>query len=133
MKKTHALAGLVLGTALLGAGLTNAFAADETLRSLAEKNGIYIGAILNSQWFSGGLPGNYEQILSVNINEFGAVRIDNHPRIVIRKFIIVIPVIVAIIIFVRVVIRTFVFNTERYIAIGGNPQIDTPGAFRTGG
>ena len=68
MKKTHALAGLVLGTALLGAGITNAFAADETLRSLAEKNGIYIGAILNSQWFSGGLPGNYEQIHKQQFN-----------------------------------------------------------------
>ena len=62
MKKTHAFAGLVLSMALFGAGLTNAFAADETLRSLADKNGIYIGAILNSQWFGGGLPGNYEQI-----------------------------------------------------------------------
>ena len=68
MKKTHALAGLVLGTALFSAGLTNAFAADETLRSLAEKNGIYIGAILNSQWFSGGLPGNYEQIHKAQFN-----------------------------------------------------------------
>ena len=68
MKKTHAFAGLVLSTALLGAGLANAFAADETLRSLADKNGIYIGAILNSQWFSGGLPGNYEQIHKQQFN-----------------------------------------------------------------
>ncbi|MBR2095534.1 MAG: endo-1,4-beta-xylanase [Fibrobacter sp.] len=68
MKKTHTLAGLVLGTALLGAGLTSAFAADETLRSLADKNGIYIGAILNSQWFGGGLPGNYEQVHKTQFN-----------------------------------------------------------------
>ena len=68
MKKTHAFAGLVLSTALLGAGLANAFAADESLRSLADKNGIYIGAILNSQWFSGGLPGNYEQIHKQQFN-----------------------------------------------------------------
>ena len=68
MRKTHALAGLVLGTALLGAGISSAFAADETLRSLAEKNNIYIGAILNSQWFSGGLPGNYEQIHKAQFN-----------------------------------------------------------------
>ena len=68
MKKTHTLAGLVLGTTLLGAGLTNSFAADETLRSLADKNNIYIGAILNSQWFSGGLPGNYEQIHKTQFN-----------------------------------------------------------------
>ena len=68
MKKTHAFAGLVLSMALFGAGLTNAFAADETLRSLADKNGIYIGAILNSQWFGGGLPGNYEQIHKQQFN-----------------------------------------------------------------
>ena len=68
MKKTHAFAGLVLSMALLGAGLANAFAADESLRSLADKNGIYIGAILNSQWFSGGLPGNYEQIHKQQFN-----------------------------------------------------------------
>ena len=68
MKKTHFLTGLVLGTTLLGAGISNAFAADETLRSLAEKNGIYVGAILNSQWFSGGLPGNYEQIHKQQFN-----------------------------------------------------------------
>ena len=68
MKKAHALAGLVFSTALLGAGISNAFAADETLRSLADKNNIYIGAILNSQWFSGGLPGNYEQIHKQQFN-----------------------------------------------------------------
>ena len=68
MKKAHAIAGLVLSMALFGAGLTNAFAADETLRSLADKNGIYIGAILNSQWFGGGLPGNYEQIHKQQFN-----------------------------------------------------------------
>ena len=61
MKKTRFLSCLMLGTTLLTAGISNTFAADETLRSLAEKNGIYIGAILNSQWFGGGLPGNYEQ------------------------------------------------------------------------
>lgn len=68
MKKAHAFAGLVFSTALLGAGISNAFAADETLRSLADKNNIYIGAILNSQWFSGGLPGNYEQIHKQQFN-----------------------------------------------------------------
>ena len=62
MSTKQTLAGVVLGTSLLCLGAANALAADETLRSLAEKNNIYIGAILNSQWFSGGLPGNYEQI-----------------------------------------------------------------------
>ncbi|MBR6453409.1 MAG: endo-1,4-beta-xylanase, partial [Fibrobacter sp.] len=68
MKKTRFLSCLMLGTTLLTAGISNTFAADETLRSLAEKNGIYIGAILNSQWFSGGLPGNYEQIHKAQFN-----------------------------------------------------------------
>ena len=64
----HSIAGLALCATLLGTGLTSAFAADETLRSLAEKNNIYVGAILNSQWFSGGLPGNYEQIHKTQFN-----------------------------------------------------------------
>jgi len=68
MIKNHSIAGLALCAALFGAGATSAFAADETLRSLAEKNNIYIGAILNSQWFSGQLPGNYEQIHKTQFN-----------------------------------------------------------------
>ena len=66
LKKTFS--GIALGAALLGAGISSTFAADETLRSLADKNGIYIGAILNSQWFGGGLPGNYEQIHKSQFN-----------------------------------------------------------------
>ena len=68
MMSNHSIAGLALCATLLGTGLTSAFAADETLRSLADKNNIYIGAILNSQWFSGGLPGNYEQIHKTQFN-----------------------------------------------------------------
>ena len=68
MRTQQTLAGVVLGIALFSAGLSNAFAADETLRSLAEKNNIYIGAILNSQWFGGGLPGQYEQIHKTQFN-----------------------------------------------------------------
>ena len=68
MTKHHSMAGLALCATLLGAGFTNAFAADETLRSLADKNNIYVGAILNSQWFSGQLPGNYEQIHKTQFN-----------------------------------------------------------------
>lgn len=64
----HPIAGFALCATLLGAGLTSAVAADETLRSLADKNNIYIGAILNSQWFGGGLPGNYEQIHKTQFN-----------------------------------------------------------------
>ena len=68
MKKRLTISGLALGVTLLGVGFSTTFAADETLRSLAEKNGIYIGAILNSQWFGGGLPGNYEQIHKTQFN-----------------------------------------------------------------
>ena len=49
MKIKHPILGIALSVALFGVGVTSSFAADETLRSLAEKNGIYIGAILNSQ------------------------------------------------------------------------------------
>ena len=68
MMSNHSIAGFALCATLLGTGLTSAFAADETLRSLAEKNNIYVGAILNSQWFNGGLPGNYEQIHKTQFN-----------------------------------------------------------------
>lgn len=68
MRKKLSFSGIAIGIALLGAGFTSTFAADESLRSLADKNNIYIGAILNSQWFGGGLPGNYEQIHKTQFN-----------------------------------------------------------------
>ena len=64
--------GIALGVAMLEAGFTSAFAADETLRSLAEERGRYIGAILNSEWFGGGWGGGlepeFEQIHKVQFN-----------------------------------------------------------------
>jgi endo-1,4-beta-xylanase len=66
--RKQTLAGVVFGVSLFGASLTTTFAADETLRSLAEKNNIYVGAILNSQWFNGQLPSNYEQIHKTQFN-----------------------------------------------------------------
>ena len=64
--------GIALGVAMLGAGFTSVFAADETLRSLAEERGRYIGAILNSEWFGGGWGGGlepeFEQIHKVQFN-----------------------------------------------------------------
>ncbi len=64
--------GIALGVAMLGAGFTSAFAEDETLRSLAEERGRYIGAILNSEWFGGGWGGGlepeFEQIHKVQFN-----------------------------------------------------------------
>lgn len=68
MRNLFPVSGLVLSVALIGAGFVSTFAADETLRSYAEKNGIYIGAILNSQWFGGGLPSQYEQVHKTQFN-----------------------------------------------------------------
>ena len=63
---------IALGATLLGSGFTSAFAADETLRSLAEERGRFIGAILNSEWFGGGwgasLEPEFEQIHKVQFN-----------------------------------------------------------------
>mgnify|MGYP006391501525 CR=1 FL=1 len=47
MRNLFPVSGLLLSVALIGAGFATTFAADETLRSYAEKNGIYIGAILS--------------------------------------------------------------------------------------
>ncbi|MBR4786170.1 MAG: endo-1,4-beta-xylanase [Fibrobacter sp.] len=68
MKNQHTFMGLALSACVFGMCAASTFAADETLRSLAEKNNIYIGAILNSQWFSGQLPSNYEQIHKTQFN-----------------------------------------------------------------
>ena len=68
MRTCFSVSGLLLSATLIGAGFASTFAADETLRSYAEKNGIYIGAILNSQWFGGGLPSQYEQVHKTQFN-----------------------------------------------------------------
>ena len=68
MRTCFSVSGLLLSATLIGAGFASSFAADETLRSYAEKNGIYIGAILNSQWFGGGLPSQYEQVHKTQFN-----------------------------------------------------------------
>ncbi len=68
MRNLFPVSGFMLSVALIGAGIASTFAADETLRSYAEKNDIYIGAILNSQWFGGGLPAQYEQIHKTQFN-----------------------------------------------------------------
>lgn len=76
MKITQLTTGAVLTAALVGIGASVA-GAQETLRSLAEERGRYIGAILNSQWFSGGLPGQYEQI---HKSEFNVVVAENEMK-----------------------------------------------------
>lgn len=67
MKITQLTSGVVLTAALVGIG-ASVSGAQETLRSLAEERGRYIGAILNSQWFGGGLPAQYEQIHKEQFN-----------------------------------------------------------------
>ena len=68
MRTKPYLMGAMVGVALLGASVTNAFAADETLRSLAEERGRYIGAILNSEWFGGRIESQFEQIHKAQFN-----------------------------------------------------------------
>jgi endo-1,4-beta-xylanase len=68
MRKEHLISGVVLGTALLGAGFTSSFAAEETLRSLAEERGRYIGAILNSEWFNNAIESQFEEIHKAQFN-----------------------------------------------------------------
>ena len=68
MRKEHLISGVVLGVALLGAGFTSSFAAEETLRSLAEERGRYIGAILNSEWFNNAIESQFEEIHKAQFN-----------------------------------------------------------------
>lgn len=76
MKKNHLSSKVVLAAAFIGLGAA-ASGAQETLRSLAEERGRYVGAILNSQWFGGGLPAQYEQI---HKSEFNAVVAENEMK-----------------------------------------------------
>ena len=68
MRKEHLISGVVLGATLLGAGFTSSFAAEETLRSLAEERGRYIGAILNSEWFNNAIEPQFEEIHKAQFN-----------------------------------------------------------------
>ena len=67
MKVTQFTHRVVLVAALIGIGASVA-GAQETLRSMAEERGKYIGAILNSEWFRGQLPAEYEQIHKTEFN-----------------------------------------------------------------
>jgi endo-1,4-beta-xylanase len=77
MKKPFTLTGVALATALLGTTAINSFAADETLRSLAEERHRYIGAILNSEWFYGNIEAEFEQI---HKTQFNAVVAENEMK-----------------------------------------------------
>ncbi len=73
--------GIALGVAMLGAGFTSVFAADETLRSLAEERGRYIGAILNSEWFGGGWGGGLEpEFEQIHKAQFNTVVAENEMK-----------------------------------------------------
>ena len=77
MSSTKTVSAFAFSTALLCAGLTSAFAADQTLRSLAEERGRYIGAILNSEWFYGNIEDEFEQI---HKTQFNAVVAENEMK-----------------------------------------------------
>ncbi|MBR2197802.1 MAG: endo-1,4-beta-xylanase, partial [Fibrobacter sp.] len=77
MKKPFTLTGVALATTLLGTTAINSFAADETLRSLAEERHRYIGAILNSEWFYGNIEAEFEQI---HKTQFNAVVAENEMK-----------------------------------------------------
>lgn len=76
MKVKQLTSKVLLAAAVIGIG-ASAVGAQETLRSLAEERGRYIGSILNSQWFGGGLPANYEQTQK---REFNVVVAENEMK-----------------------------------------------------
>ena len=81
MKKPFTLTGVALATTLLGTTAINSFAADETLRSLAEERHRYIGAILNSEWFGGGWGASLEpEFEQIHKTQFNAVVAENEMK-----------------------------------------------------
>ena len=80
MKITKLASRVVLGAALVGAAAT-AVSAQETLRSLAEERGRYIGAILNSEWFGGGWGASLEpEFEQIHKTQFNAVVAENEMK-----------------------------------------------------
>ena len=67
---------IMLGAALIGATASTIFA-QETLRSLAEERGRYIGAILNSEWFNNAIESQFEEI---HKTQFNAVVAENEMK-----------------------------------------------------
>ena len=68
MKKFSSMTVAALSAALLGTTAISSYAADETLRSLAEERGRYIGAILNSEWFYNAIEPEFEEIHKTQFN-----------------------------------------------------------------
>lgn len=70
-----------MGCAVVGALFgTSAFAADESLRSLAEERGRYIGAILNSEWFNNSLGSDASAYETIHKGQFNAVVAENEMK-----------------------------------------------------
>ena len=62
------LSKLALGAALLGTGVTDALAAEPTIRQLAQERGRFIGTILNSEWFNDAIEPEFEEIHKTQFN-----------------------------------------------------------------
>jgi len=67
MKHTLSFSRIVFSAALLGAGLSSAFA-DETIRDLAKERGRFIGTILNSEWFNDDIEPEFTEIHKTQFN-----------------------------------------------------------------
>ena len=68
MKNSHYFANVALGAALIGTGITDAFAAEPTIRELAKERGRFIGTILNSEWFNDAIEPEFEEIHKTQFN-----------------------------------------------------------------
>ena len=67
MKHTLSFSRIVFSAALLGTGLSSAFA-DETIRDLAKERGRFIGTILNSEWFNDDIEPEFTEIHKTQFN-----------------------------------------------------------------
>lgn len=80
MKISRMTSRVLLGATLIGIAATAANA-QETLRSMAEERGRYIGAILNSEWFGGGWGGALEpEFEEIHKAQFNAVVAENEMK-----------------------------------------------------
>ena len=76
MKKFGVTSKVILCATLVGLG-SSVSGAQETLRSLAEERGRYIGAILNSEWFNNAIEAQFEEI---HKTQFNAVVAENEMK-----------------------------------------------------
>jgi len=68
MKHTLSFSRIVFSAAILGVGISNAVADDETIRELAKERGRFIGTILNSEWFNDAIEPEFEEIHKTQFN-----------------------------------------------------------------